>query len=196
MKKYLMLFVCAYLLSSCCAQKVPNIPANEPPLDKVVSVIQQQYAQALDTLNAKKIGVEINEADLSLQVSKISSASADISVWVVKPYAKYINTRSTKVTYILKKQNVQAEKGGSGFIPKDNSLRDLIINAATKFHNLKTKIGDLTQDSFSLDIIFAVEWDKSITLTFKIFGQGTEAIYENDSAVQHELVLTFKPTNP
>lgn len=198
MKHLFNLFLAVSILSSCCAVKPPKTPANDPPLSQVVSVIQDQYARAVKDLKDKGINVEINEADLSLQISKVSTVNAGITVAIFNPTSKYVNTRSMKVTYILKKEKPEGDLKGGGkkFVASEDNLHDLIVDAATKFAGIDSAIGELTKDSFSLDIVFSIEWDNTINLAFKIFGQGATAGYEYDHTVQHELVLTFNPIKP
>jgi len=191
MKNLLWLLAAASLLTSCCASRIPVKPLKERTLDEMVAAVQEQYSKATQILEGKKIKIAVTKADLTVKLSSVSTENADVTVWIVKPSTKFIQTKTTSVTYEL--TDATDTKGGAKKLATDDKLCNLIVDAATKFANLHTTIGTLTKDNFSLDIVFAVENDNSATLTFTILGIGVNAGYENDRSVEHELVLTFVP---
>ena len=192
MKNLLRLLFAFSFLTSCCAGKLPLKPLKERTLDQVVQAVQDQYAKATIILGGKNIKIDISKADLTLKISSVSTENADVTVWIIKPSTKFIQTKTTSVTYEL-----SADKSTLGSGPDkmaaDDKLCNLIVDAATKFNQLHTTIGTLTKDNFTLDIVFSIENDNSIGLTFNILGIGSDAGYEHDSSVEHELVLTFIP---
>jgi hypothetical protein len=193
MKQILLALACACILSSCCTQRVATIPGNQPKLNEVVSVIQDQYKGALDSLKKLKITkTVITEAELSLKVTKTISADAEFSVLIFKPKASRSQERSTTVTYKLTDDKNLLGGDKINKLKKDNSLRDAIVSAAVSFHSLNTTIGTLTKESFSLDLVFSIENQVGLGLGFEVWGVGADLGGSYTNAIEHELVLTFK----
>lgn len=194
MKQTLLAIIIVCLFGSCCSQKVAGLPQKQPSLNDVVTVIQEQYQTALDSL--AKAGISnyvIDEAELSLKVTKTIATDAEFKVLIFKPKVSRSQERSTSVKYKLSKAENLTGGNKINKLKKDNSLRDAIISAARSFHSLKTTIGSLTKESFTLDLVFSIEDEGGLGLSFEIWGVGADLGGSFTNATEHELVLTFKP---
>lgn len=191
MKTLFKLLLLTSLLSSCCSSKLAIKPQKERTLEQMVTAVQDQYNKAVKILKDRNIKISITKADLTVKLSSVNTENADVTILIVKPSTKFIQTKTTSVTYELTDKTSTA--GGAASLAQNNKLCDLIVDAATKFNNTHPQIGNLTKDNFSLDIVFSVENDNAAGLTFTIWGVGADAGYEHDSSVEHELVLTFVP---
>lgn len=194
MKQFILTLAAACILSSCCTQKVVKLPNDQPKLNDVLTVVQEQYKAALDSLAKEGIkNYEIVEAQLSLKVSKTISGDAEFSVLIFKPKASRSLSRSTTVAYKLSKAESITGGDKKNEQKTDNSLRDAIINATKSFNQMEKTIGTLIKESFSLDLVFSIEEEKGVGLSFKVWGIGADLGGTFSSATEHELVLTFKP---
>jgi len=190
--KYLLFVLVSISVVSCCGSRVPQASQNEPALNDVVTAIQHQYTTALKRLKDSGItDIKISEADLSLAVTGVISANASVKVLIFTPSKKFIRTKTTTITYVL--SEAKDAKGGAGIKLADNRLSDIIVSTARNFHDLNQTIGDLTKDSFSIDLVFSIENDTSLGLSFDIIGLSVDAGAEFDKTVTHELKLTFTP---
>jgi hypothetical protein len=192
MKKSVLYCAVVLILSSCCAQRLPKNQA-EPKLGEVVEAVQKEYLAALQRLKNDKItGISITKADIALKITQKNSANSDITVWIFKPSDKYIQTRTSTVTYEL--STATGGTGGANAHAKNHDLQDMIYYTIKNFDGLNNTIGGLTKNNVVLDIDFSIENDASVGLTFKILGFGTDIGGEMDHTVDQDLKLTFMPT--
>jgi hypothetical protein len=92
----------------------------------VVQAVLDQYSGAIKILKAKGINIDIKEADLTLKISSVSTANLGITVLIVNPSTKPIQTKTTSVTFVLSKE--PSTLGGTAHkLTADNKLRDLIV---------------------------------------------------------------------
>ncbi|SDS21533.1 hypothetical protein SAMN05216490_0749 [Mucilaginibacter mallensis] len=162
-------------------------------LNDVIAALKVQYEIAKEQLNGIKITPD--NASVTVQVTNTYTAAGDISVLIFKPTYTNKVLKSSSVTFDLQAPQADAIKSRVSLIRSnakpDSSLAKLIISAAKAYDKLDpTPIPGLNKQDFVIDVIFSIENDANLGLTFKVLGTGVDASYEYDRAVQHELKLT------
>jgi hypothetical protein len=161
-------------------------------LDSVIAAIQVQIGNAESRLKQGNISLKIREAVVSLQITKTNIEGGDFQVLIFKPSGKRIAQKVTTISFdlkALKNDRITPKESGRKI---DYSLADLIVASARKYDSLKADaINGLAKDNFVVDVLFSVEYDANMGLSFTLWGISADAGYELDNKVQHELVLTF-----
>jgi hypothetical protein len=191
----LILFAALIGLSGCSSQhRLARMGKSAPiDLDSVIAAIQVQIGNAESRLKQGKISLNIREAVVSLQVTKTNTEGGDFQVLIFKPSGKMVAQKVTTISFdlrALKNDRVTPKESGGKI---NYSLADLIVASARKYDSLKADaISGLAKNNFVVDVLFSVEYDANMGLSFTLWGISADAGYELDNRVQHELVLTFE----
>lgn len=181
-------------ISGCSSQRTLARTGKTHPidLDSVIGAIQVQMTNAGSRLKQGHISLNIREAVVSLQVTKTNMEGGDFQVLIFKPSGKRIAQKVTTISFdlsALKNDRIAPREEGHKI---DYSLADLIVSAAQKYDSLKSDaITGLAKNNFVVDVLFSVEYDANMGISFTLWGISADAGYELDNRVQHELVLTF-----
>lgn len=177
----------------------PKQDVTEPLVD-ILNEIKIQYDEAIKMLGDIK-NIEIDEADVTFDVTNTNIEDGNISVLIFKSDIKRTGKKESTITFSLI-DSTDNNKAMSFSLKKDfikktpnYELAKLIANTAKAFVSINTKIGKLKGKTFEIDIVYSVELDGSIDISGKIISIRLDGSYERDHQVQNTIKLIFKTKN-
>lgn len=196
MKSFISLVVATIIFSSCCGSKSTfgsSIQTNDlPDLQDIVTRVQYQYEQAIDSLAKAGINdVEVTEAEVTFKVAKELTGSGSIKVLVVKGGKEWTRTNSSSVTFKLAKEKNKAGAGEGKTKLVGNNLKDIIFLAAKTYSELENPLSGLIKDGFDINIVFSINSKTEGGISFEVWLIGADASVDVTRSIEHELKLSF-----